>query len=115
MFVTMNFKKQFFGIVLISIGSFAQARVTCENQEQKVMLDPARKKAVITKMGTSHKLKIIAPTNSGFQMFGSQASAFEAEGGIIFGIKDSKIPRKKSVSVFRGGEVIAYFDGCSER
>lgn len=102
-------------IILIAISNLSQAKVSCVEADQKLVVDPAKKKLVITKNGTPHRFKILNPANNGFQIFGSNTSAFETEGGYVVGIKDTKKDNRKDISVFKGGEVVAHFEACTEK
>lgn len=115
---TRNLKKFLF---ITSVVSFqlvmapAQAKVRCESEDQKLVVDPQHKKVVLTKAGKPHNLKILNPANHGFQMFGNNSQAYEMEGGYIVGIKDTKEKNIKSLSIFKRGEVVASFDDCREK
>jgi hypothetical protein len=104
-----------FIVVILGILNLSHAaKVSCTSADKKIVVDPDRKKVVITKAGRPTSLKILHPANHGFQLFGQNTRAFETEGGFIVGIKDTKNESKKDLSVFKEGEVVAHFEACTE-
>lgn len=103
-----------FGTVTV-LTLTANAKFNCKSDDQQLVVDPSRKKIVLTKAGVPHKLKILNPANHGFQMFGNNSQAYEIEGGYVVGIKDTKVEKIKTLSIFKRGEVVASFEGCTEK
>jgi hypothetical protein len=102
-------------LTILMTGSLALAKYSCQNDDQKLVVDPSHKRLTLTKDGKPHRLKILNPANHGFQMFGNTAKAFEVEGGYVVGIKDTKNSSKKDLSIFKRGEVVATFNDCTEK
>lgn len=107
-------KRLLFLSAFLLIAQTSAAKLSCLSDEQKLVVDPQHKQLELTKAGVPHRLKILNPANHGFEIFGKTSSAYEVEGGLVVGIKDSKDAKRKDLSVFRRGEVIASFKDCQE-
>lgn len=101
-------------ILLVAQAGFA--KISCTTEDERLVVDPQRKRVTLTKLkdGKPHRLKILNPANHGFQMFGNNSQAFELEGGYVVGIKDTKNPKRKDISVFASGEIRSSFNDCKE-
>ncbi len=100
----------FLMILLTAQAGFA--KLSCTTDDRKLEVDTAHKRVVLTVDGKPHRFRIISPANHGFQLFGRTSEAYEVEGGLMVGIKDTKDSTRKDLSVFRRGEAIASFSDC---
>jgi len=102
-------------LMILFVAPAGYAKLSCTSADQKFVVDPARKRVILTKDGKPHRLKILNPANHGFEMFGKTSEAYEVEGGYVVGIKDTKDAKHKDLSIFKRGEVVASFNDCTEK
>ncbi len=102
-------------LMILLMAQIGFAKYSCNSDGKQLVLDPSSKSFTFTKDGTPHRFKILNPANHGFEMFGHTTKAFEVEGGLVVGVKDTKNSKLKDLSIFDKGEAIAKFSDCTEK